>query len=66
MNTRSKDERDAATKYIAEEAIAIEMSIAMEGKFSFEKYMFTFYLCFTYNTKLILFSYTPCLGLKNK
>ena len=38
--------------------ILIEMSIANQGKFSFENYIFSFYLYFTYNTKLILFSYT--------
>ena len=57
MKTRSKEERDVVIKYIVEEAIAIEMSIAMEGKSCFEKYIFSFYLYFTYNTKLILLSY---------
>ena len=33
MNTRSKEERDAAVKVIEEEAIAIQMDyIAIEGK----------------------------------
>ena len=43
MHTSSKEERDAAIKYITEEAITIDMPIVIEGKDRFEKYFFSFY-----------------------